>query len=501
MTTAAASDNAASVPPGTPPETTMKTAPQNKPETTPETAPETAPETSPETALETAAGKWAAVLERLWSRSRFASYFYQTVELAANEGVSTLALTESRQRLMLYYQPQFALETPAEELIGLLIHEMLHVVLNHEHRTRPGQDVHLCNLAQDMVINSYLRAQARTFFARQGSGARASLVLPPGLPEVPASFGKKPGRRGIDDVTWEEVYAWLQARSQARTPPDGEGLESETPLPGGESWTIESPDPDTPRPAEGLRLVDGRGTPLPTGIHLFGDSDRRCRAKAERLLGFIQQRGEGAEERLFADLRSLIQSPRPARNRQWQRAIRTIADQVLPTSRWEYSLSRPNRRFIDAGIYAPGRYLKRQPLITIVVDVSGSMAATPGELEAAFGAVEELLDDYRINLLCVDQDLFVPRKHDRPRRLTGRPGHYLYQKGDWRYIQTGSRGATFFAPLFNDYLRHHSEALLVMTDGEIYDLDALRPYFPTLWLISGERAGSFHPPFGRVMAL
>ncbi|MFP4040722.1 MAG: hypothetical protein ACLFS7_09285, partial [Desulfosudaceae bacterium] len=238
-----------------------------------------------------------------------------------------------------------------------------------------------------------------------------------------------------------------------------------------------------------------------TGIHLFGDSDRgrRCRTKAERLLEFIQQRGEGAEERLFADLRSLIQAPRPARNRQWQRAIRTIADQALPSSRWDYAMSRPNRRFIDAGIYAPGRYLKRQPLITIVVDVSGSMAATPGELEAAFGAVEELLNDYRINLLCVDQDLFVPRKPDRPRRLTGRPGHYLYQKGDWRYIQTGSRGATFFAPLFNDYLRHHSEPLLIMTDGEIYDLDALRPYFLTLWLISGERADSFRPPFGRVM--
>ncbi|MFP4445902.1 MAG: DUF2201 family putative metallopeptidase [Desulfosudaceae bacterium] len=468
-------------------------------------APSAAPLPAPGSAAgtKTAAVKWAAVLEMLWSRSRFASYFYQTVALAANEGVPTLALTESRQRLVLYYQPAFVRQTPAEELLGLLIHEMLHVVLNHEHRTRPGMDPHLCNLAQDMVINSYLKAHQRTFFARQGAGARASLVLPPGLPEIPPALGKKPGRAGLDEVTWEEVYAWLQARSEARTPPVGEGLESETPLTGGEPWTIENPDPDDPRPAEGLRLVDGRGTPLPTGIHLFGSSDRnrRCRTKAERLLDFVQQRGEGAEERLFADLRSLIQAPLPARSRQWKQAVRSMADQVMPSSRWDYALSRPNRRFVDAGIYAPGRYRKHKPLVTIVVDVSGSMAATPGEIEAAFGAVEELLEDYRINLLCLDQDLFVPCKSGRPARLTGRAGHFFYQKGDWRYIQTGSRGATFFAPLFNDYLRHHGETLLVMTDGEIYDLDALRPYFPTLWLITGKRSGSFRPPFGRVMAL
>ena len=467
--------------------------------------PAPAPPPAPDRAAgtKTAAGKWAAVLEMLWSRSRFASYFYQTVSLAASEGVPTLALTESRQRLVLYYQPAFVCETPAEELLGLLIHEMLHVVLNHEHRTRPGMDPHLCNLAQDMVINSYLKARARTFFARQQAGARASLVLPPGLPEIPAAFGRKPGRTGIDEVTWEEVYAWLSARSGEQTPPAGQGLDSETPLPGAEPWNMVNPDPDAPRSEEGLRFVDGRGTPLPTGIHLFGSSDRsrRCRTKAERVLGFIQQRGEGGHERLFADLQGLIQAPLPARDRQWKQAVRTIADQVLPSSRWDYALSRPNRRFIDAGIYAPGRYRKHKPLVTIVVDVSGSMAASPGEIEAAFGAVEELLEDYRINLLCLDQDLFVPRKSDRTARLTGQAGHFFYQKGDWRYIQTGSRGATFFAPLFNDYLRHHGEALLVMTDGEIYDLDALRPYFPTLWLITGKRSGSFRPPFGRVMAL
>ena len=178
-----------------------------------------------------------------------------------------------------------------------------------------------------------------------------------------------------------------------------------------------------------------------------------------------------------------------------------MADQGLPASRWDYSFSRPNRRFFDAGIYAPGRYLKQKPLITIVVDVSGSMTADPGRLEAAFGAVEDLTRDYRINLLCIDQDLFVPRKSDKVLPVPGYREHYLYQQGDWRHIKTGSRGATFFAPLFNAYLKNHTETLIVITDGEIYDLGTLKPYYPTLWIVSGNKPQFFSPPFGRVMAL
>ena len=78
-----------------------------------------------------------------------------------------------------------------EELIGLLVHEMLHVVLGHDHRAAgPAGNAYLRNLAQDMVINSYITGARRTFFSK-GSGAGGpahELVLPHGLPVVPAAF-------------------------------------------------------------------------------------------------------------------------------------------------------------------------------------------------------------------------------------------------------------------------------------------------------------------------
>ncbi|ABW68924.1 vWA domain-containing protein [Desulfosudis oleivorans] len=445
--------------------------------------------------------KWDDVLSQLWRQSRFASYFYQAVSLVGSENVPTLALAVSSRRFVLFYNQPFVLNTPADHLIGLLIHEMLHIVLNHAHRGRSGQNVHFRNLAQDMVINSYLKGHARTFFSRKDEGARAFLALPPGLPEIPAAFGKRVGRTEIFDVTWEAVYLWLLARHQDRGERHGENRPAAGPLPGAEPWESGNRDPDKALPPEGIQFVDGNGAPLPTGIHLFSteNAHQQARAGAERILGFVRNHDECRGERLYSDLSRLIRQPVPARDLKWKKTVRSIADRMCRTSRWDYSFARPNRRFFDAGIYAPGRYLKNRPLITIVVDVSGSMTAHPGELEAAFGAVEELTSDFQVNLLCIDQDLFVPRQHEAARPVNGESGHYLYQKGDWRHIKTGSRGATFFAPLFNVYMKNRTGALVVITDGEIYDLNALAPYSPTLWVISGNRRQFFNPPFGSVM--
>ncbi len=53
-----------------------------------------------------------------------------------------------------------------------------------------AEDRYLQNIAQDMVINSYLAGARKTFFSRKErhGAARAELVLPRGLPLVPPRF-------------------------------------------------------------------------------------------------------------------------------------------------------------------------------------------------------------------------------------------------------------------------------------------------------------------------
>lgn len=133
------------------------------------------------------------------------------------------------------------------------------------------------------------------------------------------------------------------------------------------------------------------------------------------------------------------------------------------------------------------------------MDVSGSVIMTPGRIEKAFGAIESLLAHYRIHLMCMDEDLFVPRKREGcfvSSDDVSTP--YVYQKGDWRHLRTGTSGATFFAPLFNTHMPGHKEPLVVITDGEIFDLDRLAPYTPTLWAVLDNLPVPFKPPFGEV---
>jgi hypothetical protein len=154
------------------------------------------------------------ILESLWKKSRFTSYFYQSVDLVKEESIPTLALGLYSSRLTLFFNQSFISTINADELTGLLIHEMLHVVLNHDHRGFEDGDIFLQNLAQDMVINSYITENRKTFFSRTRQYAHdvPEIILPEGLPVVPEKFFKD---TSINDPVWEEIYRWIKLQSDA----------------------------------------------------------------------------------------------------------------------------------------------------------------------------------------------------------------------------------------------------------------------------------------------
>jgi len=130
------------------------------------------------------------------------------------------------------------------------------------------------------------------------------------------------------------------------------------------------------------------------------------------------------------------------------------------------------------------------------------MVIKPGDLEAAFGIIEELIGRFRVFLLCIDETVFIPEKQgDMFTRSAGTEKPYEYKKGDWRFIKTGSNGTTYFESLFNRHMRGHKEQLVVITDGYIYDLDRLEKYHNTLWLISDRGDEPFVPPFGKAVKI
>jgi hypothetical protein len=126
------------------------------------------------------------------------------------------------------------------------------------------------------------------------------------------------------------------------------------------------------------------------------------------------------------------------------------------------------------------------------------MVMKPGDIESAFGTIEGLLSKFKVYLLCIDETLFIPEKKGDMFIKSGKNARpYEYKKGDWQYLKTGSSGTTYFSSLFNSYMDRHNELLIVITDGYIYDIDRLKKYSNTLWLISENREEPFCPPFGK----
>ena len=139
---------------------------------------------------------WEPILGSLWKKSRFTSYFYQSVHFMENDAIPTLALTVYTSRLVMFYNREFIESLTEDETTGLLVHEMLHVIFNHDHRAIADGDIYLQNLAQDMVINSYILTNEKTFFSRKGQYVHdiPRIILPKGLPVIPSEFKKETGK-------------------------------------------------------------------------------------------------------------------------------------------------------------------------------------------------------------------------------------------------------------------------------------------------------------------
>lgn len=462
--------------------------------------------------------KWNEALEKLWERSRFTSFFYQSVKLIPSEYIPTLALTVSDRRIVLKYNPAFVDETNVEELIGLLVHEMMHVILSHNHRVNPGEDPFQQNHAQDMVINSYIKANEKTFFSVKGKRPEdcPPLIIPDGLPVIPGDFYKE---TEITDPTWEEVYEWFTMRGNKklieflesindhfRHPPDAEGKSdgqhSESEDIPGEALEHSSSDDFDQFNNDGFVFRDNSGNTLPTGMHMFHDDSQRSQMESSlrRMLDFAKDSSTFNDDRVFDDIEGIIKKIRHTEIKPWKNQLKSILDFTSPTGKWDYSYNRFNRRYFANEIYSAGRVLKPMELLTVVVDVSSSMVTNPADLETAFGIIEDLLDRFTVHLLCVDETVFIPERKDnyfRASKESKKP--YIYKKGDWKFIKTGTSGTTFFESLFNEYMLNHREMLLVITDGYIYDLNKLKTYQNTLWLITENRKEPFTAPFGKTI--
>ncbi|HPB51069.1 MAG TPA: VWA-like domain-containing protein [Myxococcota bacterium] len=388
----------------------------------------------------------------------FWGYLLLQMKLVAAPELEAFAATDCIRHI--WYNPLLTCHLSMGQLGFVLAHEVGHQIFASEDRRR-GRNLSLWNCATDYAINRIV--------ANIGNPAR------PNSPLYEPPQGEIPGLGNVRillDDRWkgmiaEAIYEYLAAEELP------EPVSVTIHLTGGEG-DDGGGDFCVPNLTDHCGGID---------IHLPENLSARQRGELiERLSGALEtwERQDGVGDMPGNVVRNILARGRPLVP--WQRVFRQFAGQAV--SRDDYSLSRPNRRYMQEDLVVPGLYSEKAGHVVVALDTSGSMS------EAALRAVAvelNALSQAAVELTLIVADASV---HEvvGPDRIEN-----FLKAGRFR-----GGGGTDHRPVFN-WIRNarlRPDLFVGMTDLHSR-FPERRPPWPVLWVVPAADHGV--APWGRVI--
>ena len=326
-----------------------------------------------------------------------------------------------------YYNPQFIENFTVEELYGIIIHELEHLIRLHCVR-KSTRHMELWNWSCDLCCNGRL--------SNSRIGYRDPITKKLTLPHT-----NKPQFKGIfipetwpDTLSAEEYYNWLDIHCTSgdctkRLKNDGEQQDDH------DVWGWSDASEETARQVVN-KLVQ----------------EANCKS---------QGRGPGHLSLVLAKL----QKPKV----RWRELLRSSIARSLGNTRKTYS--RRSRRRDQFGI--PGTSHRAASKISIILDTSGSISKQ--DLEQFFAEIEALTSRATVAVLQWDDGFQGWTEH--------------YRKGMWKTFKISGRGGTNMASAIT-YLEEHRQLgniTVIVTDAECHW--PAEPNYPIILCIIGSREG------------
>lgn len=393
-------------------------------------------------AIQRAAWKYpfhAAVLERF--------------VLAVNPQVQTMGVSVFGERVHLWHRPAFVLALPIDQLVGVLIHEVNHVVFGHlqlDLKDFPDQWALL--IATEVTVNEFVNEP-----------------LPPGcilleqFPDLPRS-----------ESTVQRYHRLAGSTKRIKVMPLADFLAG-----GGRL-----DQPARGKDGEELVLVlDDHGawqrdTDLQSSKEVLGEllADAAINVGPARVPEYL--RGAMADLGIGTDPGSDADAPGQRTGQlHWRQLLRRYVGQSAAV---RSDLRHPARRFPGLVGIVPGRrQLGGHPHILAVIDTSASM--TVDLLEQVSGELARLASDYQITV--VECDTMIQKTYRY------RPLKVVFGRG----------GTDLRPPLERVFLRKHRADLVVyFTDG-IGPAPDKKPAVPLIWCLTP--GGETPAPWGRTIRM
>lgn len=370
--------------------------------------------------------------------------------------------TASTDGTSIYFGAQFLESLSDSELDFIMMHEILHVALQHITR---GKDLEheRFNIACDIVINSnILLANNMQKTSIMIGGDELMHIAPDG----------KEGHI----YTAEAVYAMLPSTPSKKKSKTNNGFET------GRAKQVEG-NAQGGIPSSGIYVVDdhSRWGSIEEDDLLRDVWVKRVNDAATSMEIREKSQGRGlipvGVRRLLKDIRT------PQTN--WRAVLNEFVQEEIT----DYSFSPPDRRFDDSGFFLPDFNEKEELVqdVLFMIDTSGSMS--DGMVTAVYSEVKGAIDQHNGHLCgwlgFFDAAIIEPQE--------------FTDESEFRIIKPAGAGGTDFQIIF-EYVAQHMQdkppsVIIIMTDGYApFPQEHLSMGIPVLWLLVNDNVT---PPWGK----
>jgi len=355
----------------------------------------------------------------------------------------TTAATDGRH---FYYNSDFILKLPTNQMMFLFCHELLHCAYDHINRGK-GKQRDIANIAMDYVVNSDC--------IKYNLGARITVV--------PILYDRK-----YEEWNFEQVYDDLIKNAQKINIEDlldqmlDDHLDSKQGSGDGEG--------------EGKDNKDGKGRPV------LSDEERQAIKDEfkEAMIAASQAAGAGNVPGNVKRMISELTQPKI----NWRELI---TQQIQSTVKNDYTWTIPNKKHFSNGFVLPNMRKDQAIEVCVAIDTSGSISNDQLKIfYSEIAGIMQAYDDFNIKIWCFDTNVHNPQDYD------------LSNGDDLVNYEAKGFGGTDFEVNWN-WMKYESvepKLLIVFTDGEPFGSWGDPNYCDTVWIIHNSYRKDITPPFG-----
>lgn len=377
------------------------------------------------------------------------------------------------------YDPTFIKNLSVDQVVGLLVHEILHNLLLHRWRFPRGlYDGMVANVACDFAINNWIEEYSKA--------SREPITLPPDGCVDLGTYG-----HAAEELIYNELFKKLKPPTRGRPgkkgPGKGEGEEEGEGKGKGDSDGKDKGEGEGKGKGESDK-PDGKRDSYSPGEFLQADPNEE---DADEDGKSMQDKWEEIftttihEAKMRGTLPgSFIEKLQSRLNKEvnWEVVLR---NHMVSTADTDFSEQYPDRRILSTyDVVVPSLMTDAPGHLVFVVDTSGSMSSDI--LQRAFGSVRQGMKALRIPKLTFMQ-------------VDTRVCEVLTLKHTDPLPDVKGRGGTDFCPAF-EYVDQHLRdvrCLIYLTDG-FGCFPERKPRYPVIWV---DYYGEVEYPWGKVINL